>query len=139
MEESVHYIIGHSLFFKITCCQEKDIFFLPASLQMSVKRVLSQGCYIDCLRLYGGRLEAGLLRGQDSGPGQLKGQDSGPGQLKGQDSGPGRGAGQDLWSTIHRVKLSPVELSRVGGAGVVRIPLHTRYCNPPLYFFMLMD
>ncbi len=55
--------------------------------------LLSQGCYIDCLRLYGGRLEAGLLRGQDSGPGQLKGQ----------DSGPERGTGQDLWSTIYRV------------------------------------
>ncbi len=91
--------------------------------------LLSQGCYIDCLRLYGGRLEAGLLRGQDSGPGQLKGQ----------DSGPGRGTGQDLWSTIHRVKLSPVELSRVGGAGVVRIPLHTRYFSPLTYIIFYVS
>lgn len=68
-----------------------------------------QGCYVDSLLLYGGWLEAGQLK-----------------TTAGQPTGP-RGSSLGLWSTVHRVKLTPVELSRVGGAGVVKIPLHTRY------------
>ena len=34
---------------------------------------------------------------------------------------------QDLWFNIGLVKLTPMETSRMKGARVVQIPLHTRY------------
>ena len=64
---------------------------------------LHQGCYLDQLFLYGGIMKNDELVGAK------------------QENN------QDLWFNIGLVKLTPMETSRMKGARVVQIPLHTRY------------
>ena len=66
---------------------------------------LHQGCYLDQLFLYGGIMKNNELVGTN------------------QDNS------QDLWFNIGLVKLTPMETSRMKGARVVQIPLHTRYTS----------
>ena len=63
---------------------------------------LHQGCYLDQLFLYGGIMKNNELVGAK------------------QENN------QDLWFNIGLVKLTPMETSRMKGARVVQIPLHTR-------------
>ena len=53
---------------------------------------------MDKMYIYGGRLVDGVLQEEDEEP----------------------------WHTIHRVRLTPINISKVLGANVVKIPLYTR-------------
>ena len=57
-----------------------------------------QGCYVDKMYIYGGRLVEGVLVEEDTEP----------------------------WHRIDRVRLTPVPISKILGANVVKIPLYTR-------------
>ena len=74
---------------------------LKSSFTLLTTSTVLQGCYVDRLYLYGGRVHNNELIGADSGA--------------------------QPWTEIRRVRLTPVDISRVTGARVVRIPLHTRY------------